>query len=677
MKVASSLPTSGQRGFVLILVVLTMMLILGTVLLVGVAGSTNQNAVVIGKNISSDQKLALYRDALIGVAVGFVSSTSRPGILPTPDTNYDGQSELSSCLDGTNPNGTTVLANAAAQSPNLRCLGKLPWKTIGIAIESVDASDVTGIVPWYAVSENLTKVTTCMQFLNPGTVTGATTIFSCPATTGPAWPWLKVCDSTGRILSDRVAVVLIMPGPPLVTTGRAQSRASSPSLPIPGDYLDAIPTPAGWSALPAAQRCSTFDNAGLTGEFILADQSNTFNDRLTYITVDELFEKVELRVANEVREALIRYKNASVTATAPLGSYPWMAPVGNPVTPTTSTLAQPGLAAGLIPFSTYSTPLASEQKFLTEADWDLQLSTGGDAISAAVTANVRFLCYGGAYQCRLRTLALANPSSAATVFNAPGLRTSSLTTPSLKCSYSFNAPVKQLNCDLHTNPPQLTTVSYVVQRRPCCTGGYTTVGTYTGTQTRTVTLNFTNVVQSSVVPFLDASASATVRRTIKTNSSFAQSAMVDVSDQWTPSVIGVAPFDSAGGPWTTGTATTGGNGVATISKVRVLPELPSWYFNEKWYEYMYAAISPDSVPTTGNSATCSVNCLVAGVRMGLDVVVISAGSMLAGQARYSASPNVTDFLEGNNATGATTKIFASPDQKHSSTYADTVTTIPR
>ena len=100
------------------------------------------------------------------------------------------------------------------------------------------------------------------------------------------------------------------------------------------------------------------------------------------------------------------------------------------------------------------------------------------------------------------------------------------------------------------------------------------------------------------------------------------------------------------------------------------------YLAHKWNEFIYAAISPDASPAVGGHA-CTANCFSAGVRNGLNAIVISSGKMIAAQSRYAGTPTVNDFLEAPNNTGAATRIFAEINANQTSTYADTIVTIPR
>ena len=673
-----------QRGVVLLLIVLALLSVAGVVFLAGVGKGSSERAQI--RAVEGAQLLAAAKQALIGNAIGNLGGTgARPGHLPLPDTlangNYDGSAETASCLDGTATNGLPALVGVAAQVANLRCLGRLPWKSLGLSIDGASERDPLGLMPWYAVSPNLADpnpLSTCMTVLNPTTAAGPVAPFSCGGvTTGPAWPWLKVCDSTGRLLSDRVAIVLILPGEAITTTGRTQARSITATGPNPSgygnasDFLDAIPTPAGWAALPVAQRCSAFDNAGLTGEFIAAEKSSVMNDQVAYITIDELMAEVEKRVALEVREAIAKYRTDT-------NGYPWLANLTNPTVVNTSTLAAPGTLSGLVPFAT--PPGVTSQKFLTELSWVINTITGADTYALPATSSPTFWCYGGAYQCRLRTTTATAVPRTITTAEFTALKSSSIATPTSSCSYTFDTAPKTTNCDLATFN-QLRTVSYRVERRSCPTpfvalfcSAYANVANFSGTQTRVVTAAFT--VTGTPGSPLPASPIATARRTVTSAGGTALSGLLSVADSWTPAGGGATPFDLSSGPFLPWTASSAGTGTFALT-TRLLPELPAWYLTQKWHEVIYAAISSDSTPSSGASSNCSSNCFSAGVRTGLDVVVISAGPPLPGKNRYVATPVATDFLEAPNATGTATRVFASSTANRSATYKDTVVTLPR
>ncbi len=702
-------PVTRQRGIVLLLVIL-IMLAIGGVAILGTMGSGASSALRSQNKLKSNAEImAAARAALIGYALnGTAGAGNRPGQLPTPDTlalptqNYDGMSDASSCLNGAAANGLPALPGALAQVASSRCLGRLPWKQLGLAIDGASEPDVLGIVPWYVVSQNLADPNPgaeCMGVLNPVTAATEWTTFSCAETTKPAWPWLKVCDATGKLLSNRVAFVLIIPGELLQTTGRSQLRVRTATgtnpqgYGHPGDFLDAIPTPAGWASLPVAQRCTGYDNAALTGEFVTAPASDSFNDQLIYVTIDELMVEIEKRVALEVSEALKTFRTS-------YGSYPWLTPVAIPTLASTTTPmvtstsydGQIGTNAGLVPLHDFT---SSANRFKTELTWNIGGPPSGDIGTFTGNLNnaaTEFPCGGGANPtctCRARvaTAVSAIPRTVTTAaFTTIKSGTPNVSAPLVSCqrSSSNSKTIRDntLTCTAYTITTT-TPVTYAIQRRNtsggnCVTGGTRVyIGDYAGITTRSITLDPT--LFTGTASFQAGTSSTHPTRTF-TNGSITTLGLLSVTDNWMPTTLGTAPFDQILSTFPTGIITGAGSTAQTtsviLSNVRAYPDFPAWYASQKWNEFMYAAFSPD-LPPAGGLSTCGANCLNAGNSLNVNLITISAGAPFAGQLRYSGSPTSASFLEQLNATGATTRTFSSTSQPRNSTYADTVVTLPR
>ena len=155
---------------------------------------------------------------------------------------------------------------------------------------------------WYAVSANLVD----------GGIVGAV---NAGLRGTPPVQWLNVCDEQGALISDRVAAVIIAPG----TVQDAQDRDGSND---PADYLESY-----------AVGSKTFDNSDSDGQpdasgcatagedFILVTGTDHdgFNDKLTFITIDELMTLVQQRVIGEVANLLEAHKQNH-------GAYPWLSP---------------------------------------------------------------------------------------------------------------------------------------------------------------------------------------------------------------------------------------------------------------------------------------------------------------------------------------------------------------
>ncbi len=279
--------------------------------------------------LERDKKNALIlmqaKVAIISYSISRAAPGERPGDMPRPDYfataeapnfNYDGDTD-GGCLNSASANGLPQINSGA----NMRCLGRLPWHTIGMSIPEVSQNDAIGNMPWYAVSANLVD-STCLKELNSSILNQTFTGYVCAGVTLPH-PWLTVRDGSGNIISNRVAVVLMMPNSAL--TG--QSRPTAPLNPV-ANYLDAITVPVG-CAVPCVP--GVYNNAGLNNEFILFNQAgsaNTANDQLVYITIDELIRAVERRATQEAALQLkIYYVNSSVLPANRF--YPYTANLGD------------------------------------------------------------------------------------------------------------------------------------------------------------------------------------------------------------------------------------------------------------------------------------------------------------------------------------------------------------
>ena len=311
-----------QRGAVL-LTALTATLLAGTSLLL--AGLDGSEAVRARESAATTRALADARRALIGWSVGAGLAGSgeehTPGVLPFPDRNtdpngYDGEADcVTSGLSDRHLIGR--LARAGERSP-------CPVRDLGVEIR-----DGTGEALWYAVSRNLVNHRgggASDPPINPGLLDGP-----------PAYPWLRVVDAGGRVLTGRdgepleIAAVIIAPGAALP----GQIRTGSGSGPGPAHYLDAVTVNGVTYDNADSDGCRDFvtgahahtDCPGNAGEeFILYPDSrdsgtdtDSFNDRIAYITAQELLRTAELRALGAMAVVLEGYRTRH-------GAYPWLAP---------------------------------------------------------------------------------------------------------------------------------------------------------------------------------------------------------------------------------------------------------------------------------------------------------------------------------------------------------------
>lgn len=279
-----------QRGAAFIVMLVIMVIGVTAVLI----GSLSAISLHTARDRKTADVLAQARDALIARAI----TDTPPGRLPCPDTTGTGS------------------AGTATDCPNY--IGRLPWKTLGLP----DLRDGTGAPLWYALSKNFRAPP--LNVLNSDNL-GSLVI-------------------TGSPSANNVVAIVFAPGPSL--NGQSRSEAQVAACPTTNNsnivqslcaanYIEgnnANPSPA---ATPNTQ-------------YVAGDASDTFNDRVIYITADSLLPDVEKRVVREIKQCLDDYAVVSGS------KYPWAAPI-SPVayTSTSNTLFGriPDQPVILVPFN--------------------------------------------------------------------------------------------------------------------------------------------------------------------------------------------------------------------------------------------------------------------------------------------------------------------------------------
>lgn len=206
------------------------------------------------------------KEALIGYAV---SSATRPGQLPCPDTNNDGLAE----------------PLASGNCPNN--IGRLPWKTLGLE----DLRDSAGERLWYAASPVFTRdPTSCAipPFNNP----------RCPLNSDTRGTLTVSQDKAATVITNEAVAIIFAPGPTLPGQLRDAANANNPA-----NYLDTTDGVSN-SAPPA------FIAAQNSDSLPQSPPPSPFNDRLIVIDTTHLFTVVEKRVARTLLKMLTDYKTA-------------------------------------------------------------------------------------------------------------------------------------------------------------------------------------------------------------------------------------------------------------------------------------------------------------------------------------------------------------------------------
>ena len=261
-----------QRGAAL-LVMLVLLITGGAYLLVS---QLNRASGRIDAEKKTAAALAQAKEALIGWAV---AQQPLRWMLPYPDRrdegNYDGMSD---CPAVNTPTSARLLLGKLPRiEPEFPCLR--PYSSIG-----VDVVDGAGEVLWYAVSKNMVSSLGAPPVINPVNFNN------------PRFPWLVVRDQNGNLLSDRVAFLLIAPGSPLPFQNRIGAIPTSAQFlegigavsnaDFDGNYDTGAPCLPLPPPLPELQ-------APMCEDFIMSEPwpsvtDPTFNDRLLFVTIDEL-----------------------------------------------------------------------------------------------------------------------------------------------------------------------------------------------------------------------------------------------------------------------------------------------------------------------------------------------------------------------------------------------------
>lgn len=271
-----SAPGGAQRGFGGFLLLF---------LVAGLAASTalftfaRNDPHTVANDRATTEALASVKAALIGYAVrrGGLTGNARPGELPCPDTDPPGHANYG-------------LENTPCTTQG-SLFGRVPWKTLGIP----EPQDSAGETLWYALSPAFRDRSSNSDRINADT-RGSLSV------RGP--------DGT-TLTTDAVAVVLA-PGPAI--GGQSRSLAGGLACTLAGGL-------SLGSLVPAVCANNYFESAtvgGVTsgnaaspsGPFIAAPRSDTFNDRVSYITTSEFIAHVEIRVARELLAALQGYYTA-------------------------------------------------------------------------------------------------------------------------------------------------------------------------------------------------------------------------------------------------------------------------------------------------------------------------------------------------------------------------------
>ncbi|MBL8521167.1 MAG: hypothetical protein JNK75_10890 [Betaproteobacteria bacterium] len=275
------------------------------------------NASRVARDARTENVLNQAKQALIAYASGRDISPTQTavGTLPCPDLDDDGAAE-------------TSCGNASGSTSQSNRLGRLPWRTLGIA----DLRDASGERLWYAVS-SMYKTSTVNGF-NPTTGLGTIT----------------VRDAAGTVFQDGTlsnpytagtggaVAVIFAPGDALVRQGGSTLQDRSCSGGSCGSQGECTSSPASLTAkcnpvnyldVAMGEDNSNFvDNNvtrtangnGFISGPVFSGNSVILNDRIAVVGYEDIMPALQRRVAREVLKCLTSY------AATYRNRYPWPAP---------------------------------------------------------------------------------------------------------------------------------------------------------------------------------------------------------------------------------------------------------------------------------------------------------------------------------------------------------------
>ena len=273
-----------QRGIALLI----LLAIISMAIIFALVAGLNKNAGELAR--ARDQKtyaaLAQAKAALIAYAVTYVDDPSHaypiPGYLPCPDLGPGSNLEGAAA-----PNCGSFLVSA---------MGKLPWKKLGLDV----LKDSSGECLWYAVSGTYKN--------NPNGITTNNTTSTSSPNNMMNWDTngqFKVVDSNGNTLAgssadNQAVAVIFAPGSTLSGQDRTTPSAwLSPSNQVPAcggnytasAYLDTANGINNSTLVTPTSPGSVTD----VSSFIAGTASDTFNDKLVYITRADIWNAIKKR----------------------------------------------------------------------------------------------------------------------------------------------------------------------------------------------------------------------------------------------------------------------------------------------------------------------------------------------------------------------------------------------
>lgn len=343
-----------QRG-VALLALLILAGLVGVVLVTTVVGSAPDDA---ERDRVTQVALARAKEALIAYAVTYMDEhpDDVPGFLPCPD-----QGSPASLREGA-ASGTCGTGYAGGTTGSNE-IGRLPWYTLGIEA----LRDGYGECLWYAVSATFKN--------NPE-------------------PALLNWDSQGRFQivgpdgatllagatdPDLVVAVIMAPGSTFGAQTRGVGATATPTCGgnyVAANYLDSFG--AGGTAVDNATPAT--NATAPRWRFIQGPRRSTFNDRLVYITVREIWDAISRRT-----DLQNRFKDLALHVAVCIASYPPSGSSTDRRLPWAVSLPQPGYV-GAMDYQDQTNALFGRAPYDVDTSNDAKAYYGSDTLLRSVAA---------------------------------------------------------------------------------------------------------------------------------------------------------------------------------------------------------------------------------------------------------------------------------------------------
>jgi hypothetical protein len=451
-------------------------------------------------------------------------------------------------------------------------IGRFPYKTL----ELEHLRDGQGESLWYVVADNF-RNNPKLEPLNSDTAGNLTV----------------------DVLSD-IAAIVLTPGPPLLS----QDRNAGPDN--IANYLED-------------------DNADFDAAFTTHD-TGSVNDRLVFITRQDLMQAVERRVLGEVSRRLRQYQTA-------YHAFPWLSPYDNPAVSVFHALldaeATPGKGwqghIAFHPFNWATRPsrMSGANPFPTDIIW-----TWGNISNAIVSSSgtvdafcvVNLDCATGPYQ---HVTGLASPVP-------------------VQCMWTDKETVECATA----NVTRTTSYTYPLA-----------VGCSDGTLVRTYTINFPPY--RGTVTVHDPTAAAYRTREVLLNGALpSRTDAVQITDVYSGPVSASCNYGSVttgAGSMSFTTGTTGKLGTGNIHYDLDIKagEMPEWFFKNDWHTLVYVAYAESETLPGAPASVCNAadNCLVlngaGNPQHASRALALVAGRALAGEVRPAAQ--LSAYFESANS----------------------------